>query len=177
MAAADITQFAAIFVASVNGRLGAAAPTADLTAFTAAAQNLAMVASAPPSAAAWAAASDGWTMARDRLAGTLAGYLTDGLPQIPGLDGLLDNVGWSSPEGLHGDLEFGPLKLALAASSLTDTFNKLGGEFQTAHPGVTVKFEYGGSATLAQQNTVLQAQNDQLSRELAATKSKLTTRL
>src|SRR5260370_24176586 len=69
MAAADITQFAAIFVASVNGRLGAAAPTADLTAFTAAAQNLAMVASAPPSAAAWAAASDGWTMARDRPGG------------------------------------------------------------------------------------------------------------
>jgi hypothetical protein len=31
--------------------------------------------------------------------------------------------------------------------------------------------------TLAQQNTVLQAQNDQLTRELAATKSKLTTRL
>ncbi len=119
MAAADITQFAGIFVASVNGRLGAAGPTADLTAFTVAAQNLANVASAPPSAAAWAAASDGWTMARDRLAGTLAGYLTDGLPQIPGLDGLLDNVGWSSPEGLHGDLEFGPLKLALAASSLT----------------------------------------------------------
>jgi molybdate transport system substrate-binding protein len=41
----------------------------------------------------------------------------------------------------------------LAASSLTDTFNKLGGEFRTAHPGVTVKFEYGGSATLAQQIT------------------------
>jgi len=32
-------------------------------------------------------------------------------------------------------------------------------------------------STLAQQNTVLQAQNDQLTRELAATKSKLTTRL
>jgi len=32
-------------------------------------------------------------------------------------------------------------------------------------------------AALTQQNTVLQAQNDQLSRELAATKSKLTTRL
>ncbi|MCE0523967.1 MAG: hypothetical protein LV480_13745 [Methylacidiphilales bacterium] len=32
-------------------------------------------------------------------------------------------------------------------------------------------------ATLAQQNAVLQAQNDQLTRELAATKSKLTTRL
>ena len=32
-------------------------------------------------------------------------------------------------------------------------------------------------ATLAQQNTVLQAQNDQLTRELAATKSKITSRL
>jgi DNA repair exonuclease SbcCD ATPase subunit len=32
-------------------------------------------------------------------------------------------------------------------------------------------------ATLAQQNTVLQAQNDQLSRELAAAKSKMTSRL
>jgi chromosome segregation ATPase len=32
-------------------------------------------------------------------------------------------------------------------------------------------------ATLTQQNTVLQAQNDQLTRELAATKSKMTTRL
>jgi chromosome segregation ATPase len=32
-------------------------------------------------------------------------------------------------------------------------------------------------ATLVQQNTVLQAQNDQLARELAAAKSKLTTRL
>jgi regulator of replication initiation timing len=32
-------------------------------------------------------------------------------------------------------------------------------------------------ATLAQQNSVLQAQNDQLSRDLSATKSKLTTRL
>jgi hypothetical protein len=32
-------------------------------------------------------------------------------------------------------------------------------------------------ATLTQQNTVLQAQNDQLTRDLAAAKSKLTTRL
>jgi len=41
----------------------------------------------------------------------------------------------------------------LAASSLTDIFNTLGSEFEKAHPGVTVKFSYGGSATLATQIT------------------------
>jgi molybdate transport system substrate-binding protein len=39
----------------------------------------------------------------------------------------------------------------LAASSLTEIFPKLATEFQAAHPGVTVKFSYGGSSTLAQQ--------------------------
>ncbi len=41
----------------------------------------------------------------------------------------------------------------LAASSLTGTFTKLASEFETAHPGVTVKLEFGGSATLATQIT------------------------
>jgi molybdate transport system substrate-binding protein len=41
----------------------------------------------------------------------------------------------------------------LAASSLTGTFNQLGQMFQTAHPGTTVKFSYGGSDTLAAQIT------------------------
>jgi molybdate transport system substrate-binding protein len=36
-----------------------------------------------------------------------------------------------------------------AASSLTGTFTQLGKDFQTAHPGVTVKFNFGGSDTLA----------------------------
>jgi molybdate transport system substrate-binding protein len=41
----------------------------------------------------------------------------------------------------------------LAAASLTGTFNRLGQMFQTAHPGTTVKFSYGGSDTLAAQIT------------------------
>jgi molybdate transport system substrate-binding protein len=41
----------------------------------------------------------------------------------------------------------------LAASSLTGTFTELGKEFEAAHPGVTVKFAFDSSATLAQQAT------------------------
>lgn len=37
----------------------------------------------------------------------------------------------------------------LAASSLTDTFNKIGTQFMAAHPGVKVTFSYGASSTLA----------------------------
>jgi molybdate transport system substrate-binding protein len=40
-----------------------------------------------------------------------------------------------------------------AAASLTETFTELGKTFETAHPGVTVKFNFGSSATLAQQIT------------------------
>lgn len=41
----------------------------------------------------------------------------------------------------------------LAASSLTGTFTELGHEFEAQHPGVTVKFAFDSSATLAQQAT------------------------
>jgi molybdate transport system substrate-binding protein len=39
----------------------------------------------------------------------------------------------------------------LAASSLSGTFTELGKEFESAHPGVTVKLAFDSSATLAQQ--------------------------
>jgi molybdate transport system substrate-binding protein len=39
----------------------------------------------------------------------------------------------------------------LAAASLTETFTALGRTFETAHPGVKVRFGFGGSSTLAQQ--------------------------
>src|SRR3954468_7119135 len=39
----------------------------------------------------------------------------------------------------------------LAASSLTGTFTELGKEFEQQHSGVTVKFAFDSSATLAQQ--------------------------
>jgi molybdate transport system substrate-binding protein len=41
----------------------------------------------------------------------------------------------------------------LAASSLTGTFTELGKRFEAEHPGVTVKFAFDSSATLAQQAT------------------------
>src|SRR5881392_3461816 len=41
----------------------------------------------------------------------------------------------------------------LAASSLTGTFTELGKQFEAQHPGVTVKFAFDSSATLAQQAT------------------------
>src|SRR3954469_9628358 len=41
----------------------------------------------------------------------------------------------------------------LAASSLTGTFTELGQKFESQHPGVTVKFAFDSSATLAQQAT------------------------
>jgi molybdate transport system substrate-binding protein len=41
----------------------------------------------------------------------------------------------------------------LAASSLTGTFTELGKEFEAQHPGVTVRFAFDSSATLAQQAT------------------------
>lgn len=40
-----------------------------------------------------------------------------------------------------------------AAASLTGTFTELGKSFEAAHPGTTVKFNFGSSATLAQQIT------------------------
>ncbi|MFC4051619.1 molybdate ABC transporter substrate-binding protein [Actinomadura syzygii] len=40
-----------------------------------------------------------------------------------------------------------------AAASLTETFGALGKAFEAAHPGVKVRFSFGGSSTLAQQIT------------------------
>jgi molybdate transport system substrate-binding protein len=40
-----------------------------------------------------------------------------------------------------------------AAASLTETFTALGRAFESAHPGVKVRFNFGGSSALAQQIT------------------------
>jgi molybdate transport system substrate-binding protein len=39
--------------------------------------------------------------------------------------------------------------VVFAATSLTDAFDKIGSQFEKAHPGVTVKFNYNGSSSLA----------------------------
>ncbi|MFY1698035.1 MULTISPECIES: molybdate ABC transporter substrate-binding protein [unclassified Solwaraspora] len=41
----------------------------------------------------------------------------------------------------------------LAAASLTDTFIRISADFEAAHPGVTVTFNFAGSSQLAQQIT------------------------
>ncbi|MEU4242238.1 molybdate ABC transporter substrate-binding protein [Actinoplanes sp. NPDC026619] len=56
-------------------------------------------------------------------------------------------AGASSGAGVSGNLT------VLAAASLTESFNKIGKDFETANPGVKVTFSYGGSSGLAQQIT------------------------
>src|ERR1700727_2491563 len=43
--------------------------------------------------------------------------------------------------------------VVFAATSLTDAFNKIGSQFEQANPGVSVKFNYNGSSSLATQIT------------------------
>jgi molybdate transport system substrate-binding protein len=43
--------------------------------------------------------------------------------------------------------------VVFAATSLTDAFNKIGDQFEAANQGVTVKFNYNGSSSLATQIT------------------------
>ncbi|KOV82960.1 molybdate ABC transporter substrate-binding protein [Nocardia sp. NRRL S-836] len=47
--------------------------------------------------------------------------------------------------GITGDVT------VFAAASLTESFTKLGAEFEAAHPGTKVRFNFGGSSALAQQ--------------------------
>lgn len=44
-----------------------------------------------------------------------------------------------------------PTLTVLAAASLTESFDELGERFSAEHPGVRVRFDYQGSATLAEQ--------------------------
>ena len=55
--------------------------------------------------------------------------------------------GSSSPKSATGTIT------VFAAASLTDTFTQLGKQFQSAHPGDTVKFSFGPSSGLATQIT------------------------
>lgn len=57
--------------------------------------------------------------------------------------GSSSSAGSSSAGSLTGTVT------VFAAASLTGTFTRLGKDFEAAHPGVTVKFNFGGSDTLA----------------------------
>ncbi|MFC4908098.1 molybdate ABC transporter substrate-binding protein [Actinomadura gamaensis] len=66
------------------------------------------------------------------------------------LAGCADTGDGSSSSGGKGGGS-GKTLTVFAAASLTETFTKLGKDFEGAHPGVRVRFDFGGSSTLAQQ--------------------------
>jgi len=115
MAGSQVTDF----TNQVVSALGGVAPAAKLVALSNAANTLQGAANAPVSVAQWQAAVAGWVAARNDLKSELRSYLLQGLPNIPGLDALAAATGWDSAEGLHGELDLGPLHLALASASLT----------------------------------------------------------
>jgi hypothetical protein len=68
--------------------------------------------------ATWSAATAKWTNAQRALGSHLQTYLRAGLPCLPGLNELVRDAKWNSPEGLNGELELGPLTLSFASSAL-----------------------------------------------------------
>jgi molybdate transport system substrate-binding protein len=59
-----------------------------------------------------------------------------------------------TPSGTGGgDGGRGGTLTVFAAASLTEAFTALGKTFEGSHPGVRVRFNFGGSSTLAQQIT------------------------
>jgi hypothetical protein len=119
VASSQITEYAALISATLARALGPAAPTSKLNELASAANELALlIDAATVSASDWQTAINRWETARSQLMSELKAFLVDGLPDLPGLDDLLREVGWDSPDGLHGDLDIGPVHLAFASSSL-----------------------------------------------------------
>jgi hypothetical protein len=69
-------------------------------------------------AAEWQLKQQAWDTARTAIEDHLAAFLLDGLPELPGLRELAERVHWGDAEGLRGDVEIGPLKLAFASTAL-----------------------------------------------------------
>src|SRR5215471_17500180 len=55
----------------------------------------------------------------------------------------------SSSGGSSGSGKLSGTVVVFAATSLTEAFDKIGAQFEKANPGVTVKFNYNGSSSLA----------------------------
>ncbi len=65
-----------------------------------------------------------------------------------------DNAGTAAPSGAPTMTQsLSGTVTVFAASSLTESFTELGKQFEAAHPGVTVKFNFGASSALATQIT------------------------
>jgi len=68
------------------------------------------------------------------------------------ITGCGDNAAKSSATGAASTGVHGKITV-LAAASLTESFDRIGQDFQAAHPGTTVTFSFAGSSQLAQQIT------------------------
>ncbi|MDA0635897.1 molybdate ABC transporter substrate-binding protein [Nonomuraea sp. MCN248] len=69
---------------------------------------------------------------------------------LAGMAGLSGLGGCGAGEPAAGDADAREVTV-FAAASLTGAFTELGEAFEAAHPGTTVRFNFGSSATLAQQ--------------------------
>jgi molybdate transport system substrate-binding protein len=88
--------------------------------------------------------------ARTGAAVALAGAL--GLAAVAGCSSSRSSAAASGPSSSAASSSTSSLSgtvTVFAAASLTGTFTQLGKDFEAAHPGVTVKFNFGGSDTLA----------------------------
>ncbi|WP_227980665.1 molybdate ABC transporter substrate-binding protein [Nocardia spumae] len=63
----------------------------------------------------------------------------------------LAGCGSGDPKTTAGSNRISGTVTVFAAASLTETFTKLGHDFEAAHPGTTVVYSFGGSSSLAQQ--------------------------
>jgi hypothetical protein len=118
MAGNQVTSYAAVLRADLAGR-GVAAPPLD--ELVAAAQAFATALDQPPgqlTPAGWAAASDRWVAAREAVAGQLAGVLLGVLAEVPGLAELVADTGALQREGVHGEVDLGPVHFRISSMTL-----------------------------------------------------------
>lgn len=96
------------------------------------------------------------TRARAKSVVSAAAAVTAGLIAVAGCSSNSNTSpvasGASAASGANAPAFSGTVTV-FAAASLNKTFTTLGHQFEAAHPGVTVKFSFGGSDTLAAQIT------------------------
>lgn len=112
----------ALYAAELRSRLaplGVASPVLD--ELVGAGQALAAAVDAPPETLgepAWQEVALRWARARAAIEEHLADALLGALADVPGLRELAADAGALAREGLHGEVDVGPVRLAVASSTL-----------------------------------------------------------
>ncbi|MFC5745872.1 molybdate ABC transporter substrate-binding protein [Actinomadura rugatobispora] len=83
----------------------------------------------------------------------LTSGLTAGVAGLALLATAVTGCGDTGDDASGGSAGSGKTVTVFAAASLTESFTALGKTFEGSHPGVKVRFNFGGSSTLAQQIT------------------------